>query len=77
MNLWDTNEKIESILGKRVIPKENTTVGIITSCYFDNNVPSDKNARWTVTYYDGMDLECDIIEEIIFNCRDITDIILI
>ena len=77
MNLWDTNEKIENILGKRVIPKENHTIGIITSCYFHNNVPTDENARWTVTYYDGMDLECDIIEEIIFNCKDITDIILI
>ena len=77
MNLWDTNEKIENILGKRVIPKENHTIGIITSCYFHNNVPTDENARWTVTYYDGMDVECDIIEEIIFNCKDITDIILI
>ena len=77
INVWDSVEKINELVGMHVKPIHGTSSGVITSCYFVDDNPKDSHARWSVTYYDGHEIEDDIAEKKIYNAAEIGDITLI
>ena len=76
LQVWDSIEKLNEIVGSHVVPINNSTSGKITHCYFANNEKCEDNARWSVSYYLGEEIEENIVSKIVYNCQDICDIML-
>ena len=76
INVWDSVDKINELVGMSVESKEGSTSGVITSCYFINGIHKDSHARWSVTYYDGEEIEGNISEIKTYTATEIADITL-
>ena len=76
INVWDNLDKINELVGMSVESKEGSTSGVITSCYFINDIHKDSHARWSVTYYDGEEIEGNISEIKTYTATEIADITL-
>ena len=76
ITIWDTIEKLNELVGMDVKTIDGSTSGVITSCFFLDGNNVDKNARWIATYYDGEQLDDNVIDNITYDADDIVNIIL-
>ena len=75
--IWDSLEKLNELIGMSVKPINGSTSGVIVSSYFVNGHNTDVNARWTVAYYNGDEVESNICEMKTYCATEIGDITLV
>ena len=77
ISIWDSVEKINELIGMHVSPINGSTSGVIVSSYFVDGHNTDENARWSVAYYNGDEVQDNICQMKTYLATEIGNITLV